>query len=59
MYIYIYIYTHPFNGPLSRTTWAIYIAPKSKIESRAHYAPEPTWGICDKVTANVIQHDAI
>ena len=23
----------------------IYIAPKSKIESRAHYAPEPTWGL--------------
>ena len=22
----------------------IYIAPKSKIESRAHYAPEPAWG---------------
>ena len=21
-----------------------YIAPKSKIESRAHYAPEPAWG---------------
>jgi len=22
----------------------IYTAPKSKIESRAHYAPEPAWG---------------
>ena len=22
----------------------MYIAPKSKIESRAHYAPEPAWG---------------
>jgi len=22
----------------------IYIAPKSKMESRAHYTPEPAWG---------------
>ena len=28
-----------------RNKQTIYIAPKSKIESRADYAPEPTWGL--------------
>jgi len=25
-----------------------YIAPKSKIKSKAHYAPQPTQGKCDR-----------
>jgi len=28
-----------------RNKQTIYIAPKSKIESRADYAPEPAWGL--------------
>jgi len=28
-----------------QTTKTIYIALKSRIESRVHYAPEPAWGV--------------
>jgi len=29
---------------INKQTIYIYIAPKSKMKSRAHYTPEPAWG---------------
>ena len=32
----------------------IYIAPKLKIESMAHYVPEPAWGPCTEVSKTLL-----